>query len=1791
MLNKTIKRTGKILISLFAIVTCFKVYINSNIFKSHIHFIINDVARINVDFSDLHLTGLTKFEIKDLVVKTQDKKEVIKAKNATIIFNLFTPSRIRYVYLDDGYILIERNGGGINLNNILLNGERVYKKSSNIGKLEYKNINLDFIDNSYNDKIEKKFNNVSGVLHTGIQYNLDLRTIGESVGEASGEKEKINIGILFDSINMKKNIFDMFSLKSRKKLDENKLTVNFDFENFDINKKLSQYIPIYDMINFRNGKLNGDIALEFSDYGLSTYGDLKISNASVFYKDYDDIVKNVNGNVEIINNNIDLKAKTNNIDGGSLELGLKFSPKNSELSIDTSFSDVYYKTLNKYNLVKKFNLKANSDLIKGNILAKLLIKNGDIDLIDFKGNIKTNKIETFGVDFKNLDVNLGLKQNNLISINTKKNANIEKNIFGNKLNLSTSLNMEYDIKKHDGKGNLKFKNLSKVINLSDINGEFTIKDNKKVNAKLISSQLNSNINFDVEDKSITLNLNSNNIGINLNSSRYNIKNLYIKDAIWKYSLSKFTKGNISADILGIGSKYFNNIGLNLDVLNGGYKIKSNIYTSSGNIYLDGITYNDLSNRYNLTLTKFNLLNYAKNIGIKNLGNLKSEYININGDVYAKYVNGNIILDLTTNSKIPIIYNNQVYNINPNISKLVYSTRDKKIINGNIYLNADDLYSKYFDNVRANIDINDKGYNINANMLVDDSHVYVSGVTTKDMTHKYRIHSESIDIFNLIKKYGLLDKVSSELLNDLSGEKRLLDVVISATNNNGIFNINIDKIENQALLYKGNLINLNASVKDLVYNMNSKSLSSGLINIDSDMPNGKYYDKLNASINIDDIGYNIVSKIYTNGGVVNLEGTTNKSLEHRYKLEGQSINVVSFLKNIDMLNETDIKDKNLIYDFKVGLRGKGTNIAANFEASSEYGQYSNIEYEKMYIKGETKNILNSKIDLSVNFDELWYNYQRLTDVKTNLEVDRNEINVLNFSNNKLSAKGRYNLKDKYANLDLKLKGYNLYTTNSMDTNIYITNLAINLEGELNNLKGNLKIEDSPIFIGKNQVGILKLESNINKSILNIDNLKVRDYLINGTYNLSNNMFDLNLNAKEKNINEIIGNKNIGLNVETDLKLNGNIHDINLEGSVKLNDLSYNNITIPKVYLDLEYKNGNIFNLFNTGILNIKNLEIKNSRDKTILKHSEIFDLSDLKVNYNLINKEIDLSNLDLGSKDKYNGKLKLDFIAQINKNDKFASVKLNSDTLTWAGLNIDGLDVDIQTNNEGINVSEIYLEYENNPLLLDGYVTYGLNDYNFRLLANNFNLKFLEISDKIKESSGIVNANLYFKKNQFDGNINLDNLTLKTKDNMVNVANLNSKVNVKNTNIEINELKGDVNEGLLDIKGRIELPSIPDNFMKTKTLVLGAMDINSNLRNVRINYGDNLMLRITSDILAKNNRIDGKVLIEEGNIYSIPSLNKKTGTNKFNGYISEVFSQVLNNLVNQYIVNLNLETEKSVDVNIPSMLGVVKKIKGEADGLGKLAIENGRMSLLSELNLGNSTFELNGHIFKVEEAHLKLDGSLDPMINFRAITELNDDQIEIALNGKLSDKNIKITSTLGKNVNEILGILAFDESGGILNLERLRASSILGKALETTLNNLLLSSITNRVSSSLGISDFKIKTNFDSNNTSNIGDIINNTTTTVYIQNNVLNFNNIFWNAEVTVPFDLSNVRNKFKYNIWFNYNLRKGISATTGIRSSINDFNQATFYTGIGYVNRFNRFGELFEDISSIFKKRETLKR
>lgn len=156
-----------------------------------------------------------------------------------------------------------------------------------------------------------------------------------------------------------------------------------------------------------------------------------------------------------------------------------------------------------------------------------------------------------------------------------------------------------------------------------------------------------------------------------------------------------------------------------------------------------------------------------------------------------------------------------------------------------------------------------------------------------------------------------------------------------------------------------------------------------------------------------------------------------------------------------------------------------------------------------------------------------------------------------------------------------------------------------------------------------------------------------------------------------------------------------------------------------------------------------------------------------------------------------------------------------------------------------------------------------------------------------------------------------------------------------------------------------------------------------------------------------------------------------------------------------------------------------------------------------------------------------------------------------MDGKLSDKNIKFESTSGKTTNEILGLLTFNRAGGLLNFNGFKASNLVGRALETGLNNLVFNNINNTITSSLGLNEFKIKANFDSNQNKNIEDIISNTSTTLYIKNRLLKSNNIFWSAELTVPFDLKTetVKNKLRYDLALSYLLKKGISLNTGIKT------------------------------------------
>ena len=129
----------------------------------------------------------------------------------------------------------------------------------------------------------------------------------------------------------------------------------------------------------------------------------------------------------------------------------------------------------------------------------------------------------------------------------------------------------------------------------------------------------------------------------------------------------------------------------------------------------------------------------------------------------------------------------------------------------------------------------------------------------------------------------------------------------------------------------------------------------------------------------------------------------------------------------------------------------------------------------------------------------------------------------------------------------------------------------------------------------------------------------------------------------------------------------------------------------------------------------------------------------------------------------------------------------------------------------------------NPLLLNGYFNFSPINYNISALAKNFNLDFLGLDKNIKEAGGIADIDIVFSPEQTVGTVLLNNFNYKTKDGITLVDNVNADISVDNRKLNVNRLDGGYNGGTFTVDGNLDVPVIPEDFMRTKRLELGNLN--------------------------------------------------------------------------------------------------------------------------------------------------------------------------------------------------------------------------------------------------------------------------------------------------------------------------------------------------------------------------------
>lgn len=117
------------------------------------------------------------------------------------------------------------------------------------------------------------------------------------------------------------------------------------------------------------------------------------------------------------------------------------------------------------------------------------------------------------------------------------------------------------------------------------------------------------------------------------------------------------------------------------------------------------------------------------------------------------------------------------------------------------------------------------------------------------------------------------------------------------------------------------------------------------------------------------------------------------------------------------------------------------------------------------------------------------------------------------------------------------------------------------------------------------------------------------------------------------------------------------------------------------------------------------------------------MANVNIDYKLANQKFSLDSVqDL--KDKgYSGDIDLSFMYRGSFEKFITGLQIKSDAVKLSGFPVKNVDIDLQANEKTLNIGQFYLEYEDNPLLVNGYFQFAPIKYDVSMLAKNFNLNF------------------------------------------------------------------------------------------------------------------------------------------------------------------------------------------------------------------------------------------------------------------------------------------------------------------------------------------------------------------------------------------------------------------------------------------------------------------------------------
>jgi len=741
------------------------------------------------------------------------------------------------------------------------------------------------------------------------------------------------------------------------------------------------------------------------------------------------------------------------------------------------------------------------------------------------------------------------------------------------------------------------------------------------------------------------------------------------------------------------------------------------------------------------------------------------------------------------------------------------------------------------------------------------------------------------------------------------------------------------------------------------------------------------------------------------------------------------------------NSTSIKRKVKENDLILSFDGKGKIENKNSILSSQ-GQINDLSLEyigKIEKINGTYDLKKVRENIEANVDtkiaSIGYDKYNFKNFNLNVNYSGNQVKIKDFSNNLISLKGNYDVKNEKVNANLSINRITNKDVAFDKAEFVLENLKANVEGDIKNLQGAVDLGSTVITLPKGDFIKITGNASIKNSIVNISGINLDNNLITGKYNLKDKNLDLKLSLSEKHLEKYYGGKDLGY------MLYGQIDVKGVEGKIKA--IAKGRATnfekkLPDLAYDVEYNAAN----YTDGIVSINGLDIIDKKYGDLLGVKGQINLKEKTLDIRNKNKQMDLVKLQ-GILDNPNirGIVNTDLVVDGTFDNPSYKLNISSSEVSIKTFKINDISIDLTGDKEKANLNKLNLDVYKNLIVGNGYYDIKNKTYNVLVKSNDkidiskFQSFFTPYG--IENVKGKIALNVEINEKTEKGYINLENINLESTKARLKLSNFSGPINFGERRIDVGALRATLNDSPLIVDGFVDLANI-SKLDKEDLIRTLPYKLHFKMNNFNYFYPEVIKLSASTELTITNEEVYGNLIVKDATIYDIPNnyyrdffslireqLRKRRTDVALNNNQDkqaktdkekvEEMKKVLNKLMP---IDFVVRTEKPILIDMDNFNIAVPEIYGKLYVDLNLNGKKGKYYITGESELKEAYFFVGTNEFKVDRALAVFNENvplpeINPNIFFESTIEMDDEEYYFSTIGRVNQLRYEISSRTAK----------------------------------------------------------------------------------------------------------------------------------------------------------------------------------